>query len=280
MTLTFIGLGLNDAKDVTIRGLQSIQLSHVIYLEHYTAILADTVENLQYFFGKPIILADRNMVESRAEETILKDAETKNVSFLVVGDVFSATTHTDLFLRAKKKGIVVDVVNNASILTAVGITGLQLYKFGKTTSMVFFDGNWKPQTAYDVIKQNRASGLHTLILLDIKVAEPSKSDLRADLRADGTIDDQNKKSNPLPPRFMTVQQAIDQLFEIESVRKEGIITGKTQFIGVARLGSDTAAIKAGIAEQLRVFDFGAPMHSLIVPGELHFLEEEMLELYK
>lgn len=270
MTLTFIGLGLNDAKDVTIRGLQSIQMSHVVYLEHYTAILANDVKELEYFFGKPVIVADRNMVESRAEETILKDAETKNVSFLVVGDVFSATTHTDLFLRAKQKGLVVDVINNASILTAVGITGLQLYKFGKTTSMVFFDEKWKPQTAYDVVKQNKSLGLHTLILLDIKVAEPSKDDLKS-----GTAD-----ANAQPPRFMTVAQGVEQLLEIEKLRGEGLIKDTTLLVGVARLGSDTATIKVGTAKDLLAHDFGKPMHSLIVPGDLHFLEEDVLALYK
>jgi len=274
MTLTFIGLGLCDAKDVTIRGLQSIQMSHVVYLEHYTAILANDITELEYFFGRPIIIADRNLVESKAEETILRDAETKNVAFLVVGDVFSATTHTDLFLRAKQKGIVVDVINNASILTAVGITGLQLYKFGKTTSMVFFDDKWKPQTAYDVVKQNKSLGLHTLILLDIKVAEPSKEDLKSG-KLDGIA-----SHSAQPPRFMTVKRGVEQLLEIESIRGEGIIKENTLLVGVARLGSDTAAIKVGTAKDLIEFDFGAPMHSLIVPGDLHFLEEEVLALYK
>ncbi len=275
MTLTFIGLGLCDAKDVTIRGLQAIQMSHVVYLEHYTAILANDITELQYFFGKQIIVADRNLVESKAEETILRDAETKNVAFLVVGDVFSATTHTDLFLRAKKKGIIVDVINNASILTAVGITGLQLYKFGKTTSMVFFDDKWKPQTAYDVVKQNKSLGLHTLILLDIKVAELSKDDMKFEKSEKAAV-----ATTPQPPRFMTVKQGVEQLLEIESLRKENVIAPQTLMVGVARLGSDKAAIKVGTASDLIAFDFGAPMHSLIIPGDLHFLEEEVLALYK
>lgn len=43
----------------------------------------------------------------------------------------SATTHTDLQLRAHEKGIEVKVVHNASIMNAVGICGLQLYRFGE-----------------------------------------------------------------------------------------------------------------------------------------------------
>ena len=52
----------------------------------------------------------------------------------------SATTHTDLELRARAKGIPVKVVHNASILNAVGACGLQLYRFGEAVSIVFFTG--------------------------------------------------------------------------------------------------------------------------------------------
>ena len=52
----------------------------------------------------------------------------------------SATTHTDLELRARQKGIPVKVVHNASIMNAVGACGLQLYRFGEAVSIVFFTG--------------------------------------------------------------------------------------------------------------------------------------------
>jgi len=42
-----------------------------------------------------------------------------------------ATTHTDLELRARQAGIPVRVVHNASIMNAVGVCGLQLYRFGE-----------------------------------------------------------------------------------------------------------------------------------------------------
>ena len=35
--------------------------------------------------------------------------------------------------------------------------------------MVFFLDNWKPASFYDRIKENVSIGLHTLVLLDIKV---------------------------------------------------------------------------------------------------------------
>ena len=81
---------------------------------------------MEDFYGKEIILASRDMVEKDSDE-FLKD----NNALLVIGDVFGATTHTDLYLRAKKKGLDVEIINNASILNVVGNVGLELYKYGK-----------------------------------------------------------------------------------------------------------------------------------------------------
>ena len=36
---------------------------------------------------------------------MLEQSKTEDVAFLVVGDPFAATTHTDLILRAKELGI-------------------------------------------------------------------------------------------------------------------------------------------------------------------------------
>lgn len=74
-------------------------------------------------------------------------------------------------LRAKLKGIPFKVIHNSSILTAIGVCGLQLYNFGPTVSIVFFEPNWRPDSFYNKIKENRSRGLHTLCLLDIKMKE-------------------------------------------------------------------------------------------------------------
>lgn len=42
----------------------------------------------------------------------------------------SATTHTDMLLRARELDIPTTVIHNASIMNAVGACGLQLYNFG------------------------------------------------------------------------------------------------------------------------------------------------------
>lgn len=149
------------------------------------------------FYGKPVLLADRDMVETDSD-AILHDADKEDVAFLVVGDPFghvsffpylsiqcfltckkkiSATTHADIVLRARAKHIPVRIIHNASIMNAVGASGLQLYSFGQAVSLVFFTDTWKPDSFYDRIKENSDLGLHTLVLLDIKVKEQSEENL-------------------------------------------------------------------------------------------------------
>ena len=88
-------------------------------------------------------------------EKVIEEAREENVAFLVIGDPFGATTHTDLYLRALKMGVKVDVVHNASIMNACGACGLQLYRFGETVSIVFFTETWRHgDSFYDKILRN------------------------------------------------------------------------------------------------------------------------------
>ncbi len=248
--LNIIGIGLNDEKDITLKGLELVKESELVFLENYTSVLQCGISKLEELYGKKIILADRDLVEKKAEQEILEKAKEKNVSLLVVGDALSATTHIDTIKRAKDMKIEVNVVHNASVLTAVSETGLQLYKFGKTTSIPFPEDNFKPETAYDVIKDNLSLGLHTLILLDLR---------------------------PQEKRFMTVNQAIDILLEIEEKRKEKVISEDMIAIGCARLGNKDSILKKGTMKELKEFDFGKEVHCLIIPGKMHFAEEEFLD---
>ena len=251
MTLYFIGIGLNDEKDITIKGLEAVKNCEHIYLEYYTSILHTSIENLEKLYGKKIIIADRELVEKKADE-ILDKAKKENVAFLVIGDIFGATTHTDLLLRAKEKKIKCEFIHNASILNAVGVVGLELYKYGKTTSIPFPTESFQPETPYDVLKMNKSIGLHTLILLDLR---------------------------PQEKRFMSVNDAISYMLKIESKRKENIFTEKTMCVGCARIGGNFK-IKYGTAKQLLKADFGPALHCLIVPGNLHFIEEDALKMWE
>jgi len=44
--LYFIGLGLSDEKDITVRGLEVVKRAERVYLESYTAILMVGKEKL------------------------------------------------------------------------------------------------------------------------------------------------------------------------------------------------------------------------------------------
>jgi diphthine synthase len=252
MTLYIIGIGLNDEKDITLKGLERVRKCDKIYLESYTSILQCNVYELEKLYGKKIILANREKCE-QGEEDIVNEAKEKEVAFLVIGDPMSATTHVELFRSAREKNIPVEVINNASVLTAIGITGLQLYKFGKTTSIPFIEDHPHLETPYNVFKENKSLGLHTLFLLDLK---------------------------PELNKFMTVNRTIEILEQIEEHKKEKLITPDTIGIGCARLGNNDFTIKSGKLSELKKFDFGKPPHCFIIPGKLHFLEEEMVEMWK
>ncbi|XP_068599376.1 LOW QUALITY PROTEIN: diphthine methyl ester synthase [Brachionichthys hirsutus] len=267
--LYLIGLGLGDAADITVKGLQAVKRCSRVYLEAYTSVLTVGKEALEDYYGKQLILADRDLVEGGAAD-ILRDADVTDVAFLVVGDPFGATTHSDLVLRAVHAGIPYRVIHNASIMNAVGCCGLQLYNFGETVSVVFWTETWRPESFYDKICKNRTAGLHTLCLLDIKVKEQSVDNM---MRGRKIYE---------PPRFMTVGQAADQLIQIiERRRGQGAelgVTEDTVCVGVARLGADDQKLCAATLRQLASHDLGGPLHSLVVTGRLHPLEVDMLRV--
>lgn len=248
--LYMIGLGLDNEKSITVEGLEAVKNCNYVYLETYTSKLNCTIEDLENFYGKKIIPADRNLVESNAEE-ILDKAEKENVAFLVIGDIFGATTHTDIKLRALKRNIKIKFIHNASILNVIGITGLELYKFGKITSIPFENKNIL--TPYTVLQENQKMGLHTLFLLDLRPDENN---------------------------YMSIKQAIEYLLKVEKDQNKNIVNKDTKFIGCARLGSEKQILKYGSADELLNTDFKEPPHCLIIPGKMHFIEEEAVNFLK
>ncbi|KAI6188351.1 GPI mannosyltransferase 1 [Aphelenchoides besseyi] len=274
MVLYLIGLGLGDVQDITVRGLNIVKKCHRVYLEAYTSILSygygTDKTKLEEFYGREVLEADRDFVEQGCGGMI-GEAKTHDIALLVVGDPFGATTHSDLFLRAKEFGTEVRVVHNTSILNAVGCCGLQLYSFGEVVSIVFWTEEWRPESFFDKIMANREHGLHTLCLLDIK---NSKTKLLF----------MNRKIYE-PPRFLTCAVAATQLLEIvqkgTSKAQEYAITEDTKVVGLARIGWETQKIAYCSLKQMAELDLGPPLHSLIIPSHhLHPLEEDVLNTFK
>lgn len=235
MTLNLIGIGLNDEKDISVKGLELVKKSDLIILENYTSLMQCSVKNLEDFYSKKIELANRERIENDCEK-IVSEAKKKNVSILVIGDALSATTHIELVLECKKQKVIYNIVHNASVFTAIAITGLQLYKFGKTASIPFHeaDSYWK------IFQDNQKIKAHTLFLLDLQ---------------DG--------------KFMTGQEGLKKL--ISKGLKED-----TKAVIVERLGSTEVKVHYDTAKNLLKTKLGNPPHALIIPGELHFKEEETL----
>jgi len=51
-------------------------------------------------------------------------------------------------------------------------------------------------------------------------------------------------------------------------------------VGLARVGCEDQQIVAAPLGDLLDVDFGPPLHSLIIAGETHVIEDEILQLYK
>ena len=161
-------------------------------------------------------------------------------------------------------------------MSAIGATGLQLYNFGQTVSMVFFTETWKPASFYDKIRENRAIGLHTLVLLDIKVKEQSYENMA-----------RGRKVYE-PPRYMTVSHCAQQMLEVEEMKRDegegrnGVYGPESLAIGVARVGGQTEKFVSGTLKQLCNVDeeLGGPLHSLILLGRnTHDLESDFVREY-
>lgn len=246
--LVFIGLGLDDEKGITLRGLEEARSADVVFAELYTSALPGaSLEAVEKLIGRKIRRLSRLEVEDG--QILLDGAAKGSVAFLVPGDPMTATTHVDLRLRAAAAKIRTRIVHGVSILTAAaGALGLQVYKFGRTTTVPFPSAGFAPTSPLEAILASRAAGLHSLVLLD--------------LREDGT--------------FLAPRDAIASLLQMASS------LGTTEFgpqvlaCVLSRVGSPEVRTFAGPIVELADRDLGPPPHCLVIPGTLHFLEKEAL----
>ncbi len=247
--LVFVGLGLHDEKGISLQGLEETKTADHVFMELYTSLLPGfSIKRFEALVGKQVHVLSRHDLEEENGKLVLNAAEKGKTVLLVPGDPFIATTHVTLRIDAEKHGVKTRVVHGASIISAIiGLSGLHNYKFGKTVTIPFPENS--SETPYNVIAQNKKQGMHTLCLLDLKADEK---------------------------RFLTINQALQQLVTVESKKKKRVITPKTVAVGIARAGSANPTLKADSINKLSKYDFGDPPHSLIFIGELHFMEAEAL----
>ena len=231
--LYLIGLGL-DLKDISLKALEAIKKCNSIYLETYTTTFPYKIEDLERVIGKKIISSARKQFEDDVD-MLINQAKREDVAILIYGDPLAATTHITIIREAEKAKVQLEIIHNNSIFNVISETGLQLYKFGKTTSLPKWQENYKPTSFFEIIKENLSIKAHTLILVD-----PGLS-------------------------------LKDALKQIEESDEEHLLKDK-EIIIASRLGTTEAKIIRGKIKQLASKKIDEPF-SVIVPGELHFSEE-------
>ena len=251
--LWLIGIGINGYEGVSIHALDILKRCDIIYADRFTGILSD--EELQglniliaKYDGSVIVPVPRWFVEDGRE--ILNESKNKNIALLTYGDPLIATTLTELYVRAVKSSIKVNIIHAASGITSlIGETGLHVYKFGKTVTMML---EFKSSiSVYNTIFDNLLVGNHTLILTE--------------------YNNNHDKLFFLDPRCV-----FKSLLEIEEELKYGIFSEGVFVIVASRIGTEQQKIVSGKVKSLMNTDFGIGPHSIIITGSLHFTEREAL----
>ncbi len=250
--LSFVGLGLFDEKDISLKGLERVRNADKIYVEFYTSrLFGTTIEKMEHLYSKEVSELSREDVEQTP--SWLEEAKELDVVFLTGGDTMVSTTHIDLRLRAMELGIETSLIHGASISSAIcGLSGLQNYRFGKSTTIPhpYVSSRGREvisQTPYETIQLNTANGLHTAVFLDI---------------------DRDKG-------YMTANKAIELLLKVGDIRGDDFMEERI-VVGIARAGCAAPVVRAGPAKELIDVDLGPALHILVVPASLHFVEAEAL----
>lgn len=234
--LYLIGLGLNE-NGISKEGAEAARKCDKVYLESYTVDFPYTRKDLERSVGKQVIPAEREKVES---SEIVEEAKKEDVAMLVYGSPLTATTHISLIDEARKNKVKFKIIYNASILDAVAESGLQIYRFGKITSMPAWKENYNPSSFMDVVKLNLSVDAHTLILADIG---------------------------------LNIKDAVEQMNSAAKSRKVSL----DKVIVCQSLGTKNAKILYKNLKGLKKLDSVRKPYCLIIPAELHFTEKEFLE---
>lgn len=238
--LYLIGLGIWDEKDISLRGLEVANMCEVVFFETYTSGWKGDLKNI----GIDAKKLQRNDLEENAKE-ILRLAKEREVAILVPGDPLIATTHSSLIYEAKKVGVKTHIIHSSSIFSAIGETGLQIYKFGKVATIPFYE----TETPYKVLQDNMEKGAHTLFLLDIT-----------------------------EKKMMTCGEALKILLELEKKHNKNLISDETEVVVFCKAGSNQKVLKYDKIKYL--LNFNCDLCVIVIPAKLHFAEYDYLKYLK
>lgn len=250
MSLYFVGLGIANIKNLSLKGLEILKKSDIIFLENYTNLFENSKEEIENFIGKKVEILKRKDIEEDYKK-ILKLAKTKEVSILIFGDPFFATTHIFLKNEAIKNNINVEVIHSSSSLCSIFAYGISSYKIGKIVTIPLkskiFDF---PRSIYETIKLNKDRNLHTICLLDIDI--------------------ENNE-------FLKPKEALKFLLDMENHFKENVISKEDVVLVLSRIGYKDENIYFGRIEKIRDLEIEIPA-IIVLLSELSVIEKESLNL--
>ncbi len=250
--LFLVGAGIS-LDYLTIKALNVLKSVKNVFLDGYTGVLLGDGKRFAEIVGKDYRVLSRADLEDLNGELIFKALDEGDVALLSPGDALIATTHVSLLIEARRRGYEVEVVPGVSVVSSsISLSGLMAYKFGRISTVTYPKDGIIYEYPYEVIKENSARNLHTLLLLEIDVERKV---------------------------FMTIKEAVEILFDIEKLRGEGVISHSRLAVGISRLGDKGMKVCPGKLSELLDIDFGEPPHTLIITSpKLHFTEAEALEV--
>ncbi|NPA23936.1 MAG: diphthine synthase [Crenarchaeota archaeon] len=255
-TLYIVGAGVYPDY-ISLRGVEILRKVARAFCELYTSpisletllkVLRNYVEDID---GKIEIISRREIEDESCRRIIEELKKGNDVALLVPGDPMFATTHSAIRIIVRKSGFNCEIVHGVSILNAaVSLLGLSPYRFGPVATVVYPRMGVLPERAYDVVLHNLRNNLHTLLLLDI--------------RDDGG--------------FMTAEEALNILSELEHRRREGLFVNDRVIIVLERVGFPDQKVHVATFEEARERRYGAPPHSIVVPSRLSPVEQDLLHV--
>jgi diphthine synthase len=248
--LWFVGLGISGLEGISTNAIHVLKKADMTYFETFTNPIgkSELLKIKKLVRGK-FTIAPRWMVEDG--KAILLLAKKKNVVLLAYGDPYVATTHLELRTRAERENIKTRTIHGASAITSlIGECGLHHYKVGRPVTIMRELPSLS--TVYYTIYENMVKGNHSLLILEYD----NSSDF-----------------------FLNPKDALTNLLKIESEEKRNVIDESTFAIVASRVGSKSQRIISGKISTLTQTDFGKPPHTIIIPGRLHFTEQDAIKIF-
>jgi diphthine synthase len=153
--------------------------------------------------------------------------------------------------RAEKEKIKTKTIHGVSAITSlIGECGLHHYKIGRPVTIM----RELPSliTVYYTIYENMIKGNHTLLILEYD----------------------NSMNFFLDPR-----DALTNLLKTENGERRNVIDESMFVIVASRIGLKSQEITSGKLSTLVKTDFGKPPHTIIIPGRLHFTEQDAIKIF-